>query len=468
MTESAHRKKIIFLFFTIILFSIFVSRKTKGLALAKLKREKYTVSTQVENKPDRMDSIEEPVNTPNAMFFEVDEELNPVKEVYPDMVVSENEVLGSADGSCERGDFVYSSKKVCSREVDDISMNLEGGERDGDLISRNSKIELFSVEVPPLMSGSYPMHNSTKQIYIDEENKKDYWSLPPAGEMITSEVVAGNLYPGDERGKELIQYAEESRTRKFGLTYSLEVTGDADVQGDNGSGEFTVQEYHDNLCGGDCRNYPNPTPQKYLTNSNVLAHTMNPPGYYESLEEVEEEEIVNDCGEDTIFLDMEITGNKAVGCTPSVVDIVINFFKRLFTPKDEEACIPSEEGGTEGDCISTANLVIMMESPWGSKEDCTNVVDGKCVTEYNDLRNGQFDIPARGDSGKVYVLTDCDILVDGELEGVKCAWDINYIADELEFQSRDNVPGELYPDKMEYLEFHVRESEVRSDEVYKM
>ncbi len=454
----------------IILFTVFISFKLRGFASAKLERGEYTVTSQVQQDVTEEISTNESNNNSGPIYFEVDEKLNPVKEVYPETVLEESEVLGVGNNSCREGKFVYSSEKICSREVGDIEEDLSGGQRDGRLISRSSEIELRKVDVPPLISGSFPMDSSVRQIYIDEEEKEDHWTLRPAGEMINVEVVEGNLAPGDEQGRELLEFAKESRTQAFGMEYSLGVTGDAEVQGEN-SNNFTVSEYHKNSCGADCRNYANPTPQTYLTNSNIIAHSINYPGYYKKLEQEEETEIINDCSSNTTFLDMEIQGTKAVGCTPSVIEVIVNFFKELFTPEDEAACTPSEEGeevNPEDECVSTASLVIIMESPWGAKQDCTDVVDGKCVTEYNDLRNGQFDKPSGGGSNKVYALTDCVVYVGGKEEDVKCAWDVDYIAQELEFQSNDNIPGEPYPSKRDYLDFHVREAENRSDDVYDM
>jgi hypothetical protein len=471
MNESAHRKKTIFLFSMIILFTVFISIKLRGFASAKLEGGEYTVTSQVRQDTFEDVSIDESTDNSGAMFFEVDEELNPVKEVYPETVINESQVLGSGDTDCRSGEFVYSSEKICSREVGEIGEDLTGGERDGRLISRSSEIELKEVDVPPLISGSFPMDSSVRQIYIDEEEKEDHWTLRPAGEMINVEVVEGNLAPGDEQGRELLEFAKESRTQVFGMEYSLGVSGDAEVVQGQNENNFTVDEYHKNTCMGECRNYANPTPQTYLTNSNIIAHSINYPGYYRNLEEKEDVQIINDCSSNTTFLDMEIQGTKAVGCTPSVIEVIVKFFKELFTLEDEEACTPPEEGeeaDPEDDCVSTASLVIIMESPWGAKQDCTDVVDGKCVTEYNDLRNGQFDTPSGGSSNKVYALTDCVVYVGWKKEDVKCAWDVDYIAQELEFQSNDNIPGEPYPSKRDYLDFHVREAENRTDEVYKM
>jgi hypothetical protein len=472
MNESAHRRKTLVIFALIIGFSIFVSNKVKNLSDTKLDRNEYEVSLQVkENKTDN-DVYAQITEESGALYFEVDEDLNPVKEVKPEMILNESEVLGSSQ-QCDTGEFIYSSSKICSREIGEVDRDMRDDQTIsvGERISRKSSITLTEVEVPPLLSGSFPMDSSVRQIYIDEDEKEDHWTLRPAGEMISAQVVAGNLQPNDTTAKELSQFAqEEGRTRKFGLTYGLGVEGDAEVQGDSTS-NFTIYQYHDNNCGADCRNYPNPTPEHYLTNANILSHSINYPSYYKSQEETEEEELIDDCASDTQFLDMEITGTNAVGCTPSIFEVIANFFKRIINPKEAKDCSPLDPNAPEDDrdeCISLASLVIIMESPWGSKQDCTDIVEGKCVTEYNDLRNGQFDVPTGGDNGKIYVLTNCGILVDGYAKKAKCAWDVDYMAEELEFQSNDNLPGEAYPEKMDYLDFHIKEAESREDPVFEM
>jgi hypothetical protein len=108
-----------------------------------------------------------------------------------------------------------------------------------------------------------------------------------------------------------------------------------------------------------------------------------------------------------------------------------------------------------------------MESPWGTKTDCAE--NDQCVNEFNRLREGTVKIPGEDTGGGVYVLTDCVARVEGVGEqNLKCAWDIEYIAKEVEYQSYDNLPGEDYPDTMEYLNFHINEAENRTEEPKRM
>jgi len=152
------------------------------------------------------------------------------------------------------------------------------------------------------------------------------------------------------------------------------------------------------------------------------------------------------------------------GCTPSLKQVVMSFFKRITSLFEADKC--SNQGESSEACISTASIVIIMESPWGSKEDCA---DGACVTEFNELRNGGFSIPSSDASSRIYVLTDCYANIEGQSNVLlSCAWDMDYITQELEFQSHDNIPQEVFPDRMDYINFHVWESERRTDGVYEM
>ena len=453
MSERLNRRKLILFLGALSLFAYFVSKKMQIIDVAKVEIEsnEYDVTEKVKVTVDENQLVQD-------TSYEIDENLDPVKQVYT------NEVLGttSSSGTCRTtDDLVYTSKKVCSTSVE-LEENFEKRSEQpaqGDMISRDAKIRLVSVVVPPLLSGSPTMDSSVKQIYKEEEG--DYhWTLKPAGEMISEKVVASNeYYPGDTKTEGLLEEMNDTQIQLFGITYS--VKGGENAEG-GGKTDFTVSNYYTNNCIKNCDNSPNPTPEKYLEASEILAKSKNYPSYYEEQVSEETDDSIGDCGdENSTFLRMKSQGAVSIGCTPPFKEVVANFFKKITSIFDAQSCTADSE--EDENCVSTASIIIIMESPWGTKVDCKD--NGQCVNEFNDLRSGDYKYAGETDKKNIYLLTDCDADIEGVgIKTLQCAWDIDYIAKEVEFQANDNIPGEEYPDTMDYLEFHVEESENRSVE----
>ncbi len=444
MSEKSHRSRVILFLITISLFGYFAAKKTQNVKISEISAKEYSVGESIEQ-------VESEYKVVQDTFYEVDKDFKPVKRVYPDMVLG-----ADSSGECRTADLVYSSERICSapKSVSSISKDWSGTQS-GEKIKSDSKIWLTSIEVPPLLSGSPTMDSSVRQIYKDKE-KNYHWTLKPAGEMVNKEIVLGNTYPGDEKTKEIVEQGESNKNQAYAVGYRIEAGGDA--QG-GGESEYTVDQYYRNDCGSDCRNDPNPTPEKYSKASEVLAKSVQYPRYYENSANKSEEDLIEECDSNTRLLNMDIQGTSPIACTPTLKQVVFSFvgwLENVFTP---EAC--SGEG--EGDCVSVADIVIIMESPWGTKQDCNET--GLCVNEYNNLRTGDFKSPAESSDGDIYILTDCVAAIEGigTPRTLKCAWDVDYIAKELQFQSVDNIPGEEYPDTMEYMDFHIYESENRNE-----
>ncbi|MCD4756539.1 hypothetical protein K8R20_02920 [bacterium] len=446
MSKKLYSRKPVLLLSFLILFGVFVINKTQRVTHIQADTQEYVLREKVE-------ANEEDWQLEQALFFEIDENFKPIREVKPGMVLGEQDV-------CVTPFYSYSSEKVCARTFSfDADMGKEDRELSiGDMVDRKASISLTSIEVPPLLNGSPTMDSSVRQIFTEEDGT-EHWTLRPAGEMINKEVVAGNMYPGETQTQAIIDAGEASKTKSFGINYSIE--GTANAKG-SGTSEISISKYQVNDCGAACRNYSNPTPEKYLSGSYVLGQSQNYPGYYENIPE-QEDDGIDDCDTNTTFINMDLD-TEMIGCTPSLKQIVISFFKEIMNIFDADRC--SSISGADENCINTASIVVIMESPWGSKADC---IDGKCVTEFNKLRNGSFSIPNADESQKIYVLTTCYANIGGYgNKALSCAWDIDYITQELEFQSHDNMPQEVFPDRMDYMNFHVWESENRTDPVYKM
>jgi hypothetical protein len=448
MSEKAHGRKTIIIFLAISIFAYSSAKRFKDINVQPIEAQEYTVSERVTATTGK-DDLEQDI------FVELDEDFNLVRQVYPDLVLSEQDVTTE----CRTADLVYSSKKICSYSSANLTEDLsdDGDGEVGEMIRKDANISLRQIIVPPLFSGSPTMDNEVRQIHKDDEGKY-HWTLKPAGEMLSRRSVESSTYPGDEKTKEILDKGDSTRNEPFGMKYTLDVGGQAEGGGES---NFTVDQYYRNDCSELCDNPSSGTLENYNVRSSLML--QQPPGYYEDTNEETQEDGIEICDEDTTFKELDIKGTSPKGCSPSLKDIVISFVKRITNALDANACNEEEVEGEEGgNCVSTASIVIIMESPWGTKEDCGE--NGQCVNEFNDLRSGNFKYPKEDKSGDTYVLTDCIADVDGKRTTLKCAWDIRYIVDEVEFQATDNLPGEEYPDTMEYLDFQVHEAENRTDQ----
>jgi hypothetical protein len=317
-------------------------------------------------------------------------------------------------------------------------------------------MELVDIEVPPLINGSRPMDSSVRQIVSkpDIRDDKDHWMQRPDGEQINVEVVEGNSYPGDEQTGGIVSKAQSAIRKRFSIEYTIKASGG--IQG-GGKNEYVIHEYQKNTCGTYCRNDHNPTPEKSLNMSYVLARLNNYPAYYENVGAKNVGYREEGCVEPLTEYNMSIQGEKIIACTldPEKVKVIVT------------GHIPDEDGNAPKD---TASIVVIMESPWGVEKICEEGEGGPCIVEYNEVRNNKNTIPGENEKENFYVLTSCRVHIEGVTPDprVQCAWDVNHLGEEVEFQSNDNIPGEVYPDKDSYIRYQVKKAEERTDEVYEM
>ena len=449
MSQKAHRKKTMLFFLAISLFGYFAYKKTKDVDMEKTFAGEFIVEEDVQVSNDNI--------LAQSLFFEVDEELNPVKEVYPEMVLSATDDTND----CQASNLVYSSSTTCYQSSGSTEADMTDVDTPevGEVIRKDAKIRLTSIEVPPIFSGSRTMDNDRKQIYVDDKGHP-HETLKPAGEITSTKTAQSNTFAGDTKTQDYLEDAEDATTVPYGIKYNIETSGNATGGGDN---ELTISQYYRNDCEEECDNAPNPTPEKSNKISEMLFRSEQYAGYEESEEIVNSE--IEACDANTEFYDMNISGTSPKACTPTLKELFISFTKKITNAFDSNACSPDDEDNEA--CVSTANIVVIIESPWGNKKDCLE--NGTCLNAFNESRNANFKYAGQDRYGDVYVLTDCTANIDGaEDVALKCAWDISYVADEVEFQSMDNIPGEEYPSREEYVRFHISESENRTEEPLSM
>ena len=449
MSEKAHRRKTILFFLAISLFGYIAFKETKDIRINETFADEYLVEEEIQASEDL------PIAQP--MYFEIDENLNPIKEIYPEMVLSATD----STTNCQAADLVYSSSTTCYQDsgTTQADMTSSGTTDVGTVIKKDATIRLTNIEVPPIFSGSPTMDTNVKQIYKDDKGNA-HWTLKPAGEVINTKTAQSNTYAGDNDTNKYLQEAESATTVPYGITYNIEASGNATGGGDN---ELTISQYYGNNCEVGCDNAPNPTPEKSNAISEFLFRSDQYAGYEES-DEVTNSEI-EACDKNTKFYNMNIEGTSPIACTPTLKDLVISFTKKITNIFDANACSSDDENNEE--CVSTADIVVIVESPWGSKKDCLE--NGTCLNAFNESRNSNFKYAGEDGYGDIYILTNCTANIDGAPDiALKCAWDISYISDEIQFQSVDNIPDEEYPDREEYVRFHIQESENRTEQPLSM
>ena len=418
MSERLHRKKIILFFLAISLFGYIAFRKTKDVTTQEIFADEYIVAEDVQETNDNI--LTQP------LFFEIDEDLNPVKEVYPEVVLSATD----SSSDCQSTDLVYTSSTTCYQDSGSTDMDMTDSETPevGKVIKKNASIKLTNIVVPPIFSGSPAMDTSVKQIHIDNKGNS-HETLKPAGEITSTKTAQSNTYAGDMDTKAYLEAAERATTVPYGITYNIQASGGATGGGDN---ELIISQYYGNNCEVGCDNAANPTPEKSNKISEFLFRSEQYAGYEESEEIVNSE--IEACDENTEFYEMDIEGTSPKACTPTLKDLFISFTKKVSNLFDADSCSPGDEDSEDnGECVSTADIVVIIESPWGSKKDCLE--NGTCLNAFNESRNSNFKYAGQGGYGDVYVLTDCTANIDGAPDiKLKCAWDISYVGDELEYR----------------------------------
>ena len=475
MSNCSNNKKYIFFLVLISGFGYLISNKVKNTEIDKINAKEFTFIENIQELNNG--NIES--NESEDIFLEVNEELNTVERFFPTLVLYESDILGVED--CPDPFYEYSTNRKCERrktfEFDIIDRNERL--QPGTTLTIDSYIELVDIQVPPLISGSRPMDTSVRQIESapDSYDGVDHWTQRPDGEQTNKEVVEGNGYPGDGQTQGIVSRGEAAQQKRFSIEYYISTGGALSGSGKN---EYVIHQYQENTCAEKCRNEHNPTPEKSLLMSYVLARTKNYPTYYDNKAKEGIGKRREGCYENNTFYNMDIRGNKPIACTLVPDKIKITITKDIPDVYEAEACSTyeytittpdgEEEVVTDEICEETGSVLLIMESPWGVEKICEQGEAGPCVIEYNEVRNGDTVIPGQNIKDNFYVLTDCMIHIDQITQDIpiKCAWDINHLAEELEFQSNDNLPGELYPDKDSYIQFQVDEAEIRTDPLFEM
>jgi hypothetical protein len=467
MHTARNNRKFIFFLILLSSFAYLVSKKLNRIVIPITNAKEYTITEKINQN---LEPTEE--ENDKKVFLELNQELDIVERIYPAYLMYQADILGAND-DCPVPIYEYSTNRKCrtTKTFDYDIIDRNEYLQPGSTLVFESFIELVDIVVPPLINGSRPMDTSVRQIEsaADSYDGQDHWTQRPDGEQTNKEVVEGNAYPGDNQTKGIVSSGEAAKTKRFSIEYYLAISGGIVGEGTN---EYVIHEYQKNTCGEDCRNEHNPTPEKSLLLSYVLARSKRYPTYYDNKAKESIGKRREGCYENNKFYDLTVYGEKIIACTLEPEKIKVTVTKPIPDAVEAEACSVYDyvDGSPDEYCEGTASLVVIMESPWGVEKICEQGEAGPCVIEYNEVRNGDTVIPGQNIKENFYVLSDCKAYIEGIREKVdlKCAWDINHLAEELEFQSNDNLPGEIYPDKDTYLRFQIEEAEKRTDAVYEM
>lgn len=388
------------------------------------------------------------------------EALNSIDTASVEKVVERSQGLvlnatTETSNQCKRADVIIESYSVCARSGEP-QMDYKPGVRSGQMVSRNSKIELVQVSVPlELFSGSE----------VKDSNRKLTSKTPiykPAGEQF-DEKLANVLLPP---GQNIIEKTSPAQDTPFGSPYSTAFGQKVDEKSQEG--EVIVDEKIVNKCEY-CNNPSNVNPDKSNKISTVLKNTTQ--RYPNEINTIDSSDAIEQCSDNATF---EVWENKErLACVYGVVSRIINIVKDIASAEWNECTRPDmydSEGNLiprSSDCIYVEDIIIMMNSPFGSDRECP---DGVCTNSFMNTRNKTAMSPedSTAYSDKVYYTTECLANVEGVIGPVKvrCAWDFSHLYKERKLAEFDDVPGlEETPTKQEYTNFLKNEAQRRSSEV---
>lgn len=344
-----------------------------------------------------------------TMLVESDIDTSTPLEVVEIPSSGDSETLGVSTAGCE-AKYLINSISICKTEQQINRQEEEKEDENGNMISPKATIFLSKVTAPlELFSG---MNVIDSNRLIDKEDP----IFKAGGEQI-DETTANIMLPP---GKQIDIYKPYKEDVQFGIEYILQFMGGGER--DRQEGKMVVDKKNPNDCE-DCNNSSNPTSEK----SNKLSDFMQDsnfryPGQKEKMKE-DPPEIETCDGEDRFEW---WTCNAVVICKMTVGQqllALLQSMKEIFLPRT----------------MSADSIILIMSSPFGAVEDCP---DEFCTNSYLDVRMATTLPPSQDGRKKVYYLTECEAIIQGDPEPyvIPCAWDFTHLYAEKDFASVDNIP----------------------------
>lgn len=379
--------------------------------------------------------------------------------VTPEEVVPEDtsQVLAAADNSskqCKEALVKYKTESMCER-TGSKKLDYKDGTRTGVLVSKDARVVLSEVTIPLiLLSGSEGVPDSNRQITDETPNV-----YKPAGEQFDERIANNQLPPGTSIQEKKPWTFKEAFSTFFSTMFGQKRDTPTD------EGELVVEEYIQNDCEH-CNNDSNVNPDKSNKIASFKLDTTRYPGEKEELKQ-DSSKVSESCSNQDKFVDL--TSKNYTACKISTIGRITALLKAQFTDKLWNNCHDTidENGQTvpaTEECTNVENIVVKISSMFGSDEDCT---DDTCTNAYMNKRNASVMAPSDLENdGKTYFTTPCTAIIEGVVGevNVKCAWDLDYLLKERDFNEYDDYVGNGTPSESAYIKFLMEDSEQRSGE----
>lgn len=323
----------------------------------------------------------------------------------------------NGDNVCPANTISISSQSVCSRQSSG-PVDYTGGSRSGTRVSKSSTVILSAVKVPLDLYSGMDVKDSNRLITSKTPTFK------AAGEQIDETSANIQLPPGSQ----VSTYKSWVEDEPFSTKYTLAFAQKADEPTDDG--ELGVDTKLENQCE-DCNNKSNINPSK----SNALSEFMFDKEYRTpgEKEKVQDSDVIEDCNEEKVKF-IEWGSQLYDGCYMSIIRKAVALFQTIGDLLWNNC---TADPNDDDNCVYVEDIVIMMESPFGSDKDCN---DGTCTNAYMTVRNKSALEPSADLEGKVYYTTDCWAIIEGAERAVTCAWDMSHLFKERKVSELDDIP----------------------------
>lgn len=352
------------------------------------------------------------------------------------------EVLAASSSSfsCNRNADEFTeikSESICEKKYEDGELNFgesnpKASKVTGTTVKLDAKVTLTEVYVPLELFSGVEVADSNRLI------KSETPTLKPAGEQI-DDLTANSLLPPNEQ---IDTYKSWDEEEPFATDYSVGFD-----KGKTQEGDIGVENKLENKCEY-CNNKANPNPD----GSNKASEFLRGSNYHypNQQEQTEDSQIIESCSSSDTFTDWE---DRYAACKLNIVEQIIEFFRNIpgwgTIVENTKYCTKYPD-----ECIDTADIIVIMESPFGSDIGCKE--GSACTNAYMQSRNGAASAPDADLGVKHYYLTPCKAFIEGASgeQEIKCAWDMSHLFKERKVNEFDDMPSiDTTPTDEEYQEF---------------
>ncbi|NLZ24209.1 hypothetical protein GX888_00455 [Candidatus Dojkabacteria bacterium] len=349
---------------------------------------------------------------------------------------------------CGAGEYTYiKSDSACQYDgTAEVEFTKEAGASeveasdDSTLVSIDASILLAEVTVPLELLSGIEVADSNRMITTDTP------TLKPAGEQVESRIANVLLPPGQQ----IEEHKSWDEDKPFIFDFWTAFTDLLSKKAEEG--QIGVETEIVNECP-ECNNASNVNPDKSNKISEFLYDSIHKfPGERDNLTEEDVEENYEEC-KNQIFVKWS---GEYKACKISKVAEAVERYKQI------TAWGLLLEGWTHfkcevlghPDCVKVEDIVIIMDSPFGSDKGCLE--GSACTNAFMEVRNKTALPPQTELVSKYYYTTPCEAYIQGVpgKSKIRCAWDKSYLFKERKFNELDDLPTvESTPTDEEYNDF---------------